>query len=55
MAEKLHTIAIMAAILSAGAWAGAGPESHRECARYATDLYEAVERELSKRRVTPQK
>jgi hypothetical protein len=50
MVEKLHTIAIMAAILNSSLEVF----DDDSAARHATNLYEAVERELSKRPVTPQ-
>jgi hypothetical protein len=52
MGEKLHTIAIMAAILK-----GSSNENFDCCevfAESAANLYEAVEAQLSMRRVTPQ-
>jgi hypothetical protein len=51
MGEKQNVIAIMAAIIAAGGWESGVPVAARD----AADIYEAVEAELSKRRVTPQK
>jgi hypothetical protein len=50
MGDKQNTIAIMAAIISASA-----VMNDEGAARHAANIYEAVERELSKRRMPPQK